>query len=148
MTRDEAIKEAEGKQVVMRSCWQCNGAHEHLKSADYVVYCVLGCGRLYWKGVEIHRTEFDGCHDNDQVRLSDTVDVKVTLSVPSIAPSAYVMVDHDYDAHSNPVDKAAWASVKTTIPGLCAPRPGVSQDWLTFLDAELERLEANEPEDK
>ena len=75
MTRDEAIKEAEGKQVVMRSCWQCNDAHEHLKQADYVVFCVMGCGRLYWKGVEIHRTEFDGCHDNDQVRLSDVVTV-------------------------------------------------------------------------
>ena len=86
MTRDEAIKEAEGKQVVMRSCWQCNDAHEHLKQADYVVFCAMGCGRLYWKGVEIHRTEFDGRHDNDQVRLSDVVTVNVDLKPPSTAP--------------------------------------------------------------
>lgn len=93
MTRDEAIKEADGKQVVMRSCWRCNGAHEHLKNADYVVYCVLGCGRFYWKGIEIHRAEFEGCHDNDQVRLSDVVDVKVELSVPPRPYAERVNVD-------------------------------------------------------
>jgi hypothetical protein len=56
MTREEAIKAAEGAkaQVIMRSCWNCNGAHEHLKQADYVVWCVAGCDNYYYKGVKLN----------------------------------------------------------------------------------------------
>ena len=62
MTVEEARKAADGKDIVMRSCWQCNAAHGHLKLAPYVVYCLFGCGRAYWKGVCIY--EPDGEEDS------------------------------------------------------------------------------------
>ena len=31
---------------VWRSCWHCNGAHEHLKDVAYLHYCVW-CGRSW-----------------------------------------------------------------------------------------------------
>ena len=36
---------AEGEPA-LRSCWECNGAHEHLKDTDFLHVCIL-CGR-YW----------------------------------------------------------------------------------------------------
>lgn len=39
--------------LAMRSCWDCNGAHEHLKEVDYVIICTMGCGHYYYKGVDI-----------------------------------------------------------------------------------------------
>lgn len=36
----------------LRSCWDCNGAHEHLKQADYVINC-FGCGRWLYKGQDV-----------------------------------------------------------------------------------------------
>lgn len=30
----------------LRSCWECNGAHEHLKDTDFLHVC-FSCGR-YW----------------------------------------------------------------------------------------------------
>lgn len=35
----------------IRSCWECNPAHEHLKQAEYIVACPW-CGKAYLKGVE------------------------------------------------------------------------------------------------
>lgn len=66
MTREEAIRQADGRDVVMRSCWNCNGAHAHLKGADYVVFCVAGCGHFYWKGVQLDNNEGDAnCQKED-----------------------------------------------------------------------------------
>ena len=36
----------EEHEPVMRSCWECNEAHEHLKEVDSLHYC-FWCGR-YW----------------------------------------------------------------------------------------------------
>jgi len=36
----------------MRSCWNCNGAHDHLQNATYAFVC-FECGRWYYKGVDI-----------------------------------------------------------------------------------------------
>lgn len=35
-----------------RSCWKCNGAHEHLREADYIINC-FECGHWYYKGIDI-----------------------------------------------------------------------------------------------
>lgn len=35
-----------------RSCWKCNGAHEHLRGADYVINCNT-CGGWFFRGYEI-----------------------------------------------------------------------------------------------
>lgn len=53
LSPDEAkdlIAAMNGKEAAMRSCWYCNGAHEHLKNADYPIICAMGCGIWYLKG--------------------------------------------------------------------------------------------------
>jgi len=56
----EWLREHNGEYLI-RSCWNCNPAHEHLKDADYVFVCPW-CGHWYYKGVDI--TEGDG---DDQI---------------------------------------------------------------------------------
>ncbi len=36
----------------MRSCWNCNPAHEHLKKADCPILC-SECGHWYFRGYDI-----------------------------------------------------------------------------------------------
>lgn len=51
-----------GRQVIMRSCWKCNKAHERLKNEKgYIIYCI-SCGRLYLKGKPF---KLKGC-ENDE----------------------------------------------------------------------------------
>lgn len=57
--RDEATelaRETEGSCVAMRSCWDCNPAHAHFLDGDWgdwVLACVMGCGRYFFRGVDI-----------------------------------------------------------------------------------------------
>ena len=52
-TIDELREEARKYPVMLRTCWNCNPAHEHLKEcADYVILC-FACGRYYFRGVDI-----------------------------------------------------------------------------------------------
>ena len=44
----EIVSAAEGQQPDFRSCWYCNGCHDHLKSRD-VMIC-FACGCYYLKG--------------------------------------------------------------------------------------------------
>lgn len=44
------LKRMDGQAQAMRSCWYCNGAHEHLKRADYPFVCLWGCGMTYIAG--------------------------------------------------------------------------------------------------
>lgn len=39
--------ETEKGEPAFRSCWECNGAHEHLKKVNTLHVCLAGCGR-YW----------------------------------------------------------------------------------------------------
>lgn len=43
----EVKLEKEHGEPAMRSCWECNGAHEHLKRVNTAHVCLMGCGR-YW----------------------------------------------------------------------------------------------------
>lgn len=36
----------------MRSCWECNPAHIHLKDVDYSFLC-FSCGKIFYKGEEV-----------------------------------------------------------------------------------------------
>ena len=56
MNGEELRKEAESKAVVLRSCWNCNSAHEHLKESKYVIACIW-CGGYFYKGIEITQEE-------------------------------------------------------------------------------------------
>ena len=41
------------KEIVFRSCWNCNSAHKHLKKEkDFIIYC-FECGNLYLDGKKI-----------------------------------------------------------------------------------------------
>ncbi len=48
--RGRAAKAA-GK-FAMRSCWKCNGAHEHLKKSDSLIVC-FECGHWYLEGHDL-----------------------------------------------------------------------------------------------
>lgn len=39
------------KEIAMRSCWNCNSGHEHLKKAKYIFWC-FECGKYFYKGKE------------------------------------------------------------------------------------------------
>ena len=49
----KALMKESPDNLAMRSCWNCNGAHEHLKKAEYVIVCAMGCGHYYYKGQDI-----------------------------------------------------------------------------------------------
>lgn len=43
--------ECEGAASAIRSCWYCNGAHDHLKTADF--FTCFACGISYVRGYPI-----------------------------------------------------------------------------------------------
>lgn len=47
-----------GNDPVLRSCWNCNPSHEHLKNVDYVIYC-FACNNYFFKGhlIPVEETE-------------------------------------------------------------------------------------------
>ena len=53
MNLEELREEAKKYPVIMRSCWNCNSTHEHLKKYNDVVILCLECGNYYFKGVNI-----------------------------------------------------------------------------------------------
>jgi hypothetical protein len=44
------LEQMKGQQSVARSCWYCNGSHEHLKTAEFPIVCAWGCGVYYLQG--------------------------------------------------------------------------------------------------
>jgi len=38
--------------ITFRSCWNCNGSHEHLKESKFVINC-FECGNWFFKGKKI-----------------------------------------------------------------------------------------------
>lgn len=62
MTDDEARAAANewlglyGNSVMLRSCWNCNKAHEYLRDAPYVMLC-FECGHAYFLGVKLTKDD-------------------------------------------------------------------------------------------
>lgn len=52
MTKKEFDERLKKDEPVLRSCWNCNEAHKHLKKVDYIILC-LWCGKMYFKGKEL-----------------------------------------------------------------------------------------------
>jgi len=58
MNLEEAKKEAteiihkDSTNFQLRSCWNCNGAHEHLKKSEIPIKC-FECGKAFHKGFDI-----------------------------------------------------------------------------------------------
>lgn len=50
-TMDAAIAARAAGDFQMRSCWKCNGAHEHLKNAGLIV--CFACGHWYLNGEDL-----------------------------------------------------------------------------------------------
>ena len=49
----ERIIKKDDSLLIMRSCWDCNHSHEHLKDLrNMVIFCFI-CGRYYFKGQDI-----------------------------------------------------------------------------------------------
>jgi hypothetical protein len=54
LSQEEALRigqECEGARPGVRSCWYCNGAHEHLKDMDY--FTCFACGINYARGYPV-----------------------------------------------------------------------------------------------
>lgn len=71
----------------MRSCWECNGAHEHLKKVNSLHMC-FECGR-YWmfdRFFESFPTE------ESMVKWIDEIGLKVGMSSTEIDGGYRVMV--------------------------------------------------------
>lgn len=47
--------------ILIRSCWECNINHKHLKNSKNILYCFV-CGKVYENGIEIAR--FKGIENN------------------------------------------------------------------------------------
>lgn len=58
---DENLAKAEEARAAgkyqMRSCWKCNGAHEHLKDAGLIV--CFACGHWYYNGYDLTVDDHD-----------------------------------------------------------------------------------------
>lgn len=72
MTREEARAKANqwmrdnNNALAFRSCWNCNSGHEHLRNADYVIWC-FECGRYFFGGVDI--TIDENLNESDRALL-------------------------------------------------------------------------------
>lgn len=53
--REEALKLFSIGECELRSCWECNPAHEHLKEHG-LINC-FECGKFFYKGIDV--TEYD-----------------------------------------------------------------------------------------
>lgn len=51
-----ALLEKDKANYALRSCWNCNSAHEHLREAEYVIMC-FGCGHWFFKGVQLSESD-------------------------------------------------------------------------------------------
>lgn len=50
--RTEALSLMKQEKFTMRSCWNCNPAHEHLKEYSIPIIC-FECGHWFFKGIDI-----------------------------------------------------------------------------------------------
>ena len=48
---EDEIKKAN---IELRSCWNCNHAHNHLKESNSIIYCVI-CNNYYFKGLVVNK---------------------------------------------------------------------------------------------
>ena len=52
-TRAKALELAKHGDMMLRSCWVCNGAHVHLIEVNNVVLNCFVCGHFYLSGVDV-----------------------------------------------------------------------------------------------
>jgi hypothetical protein len=52
--REKAVQwmSANNNACAMRSCWNCNTCHEHLREVKYVIWC-FECGHYFFLGIDI-----------------------------------------------------------------------------------------------
>lgn len=62
MTKEEARAKARGKMPELRSCWNCNLAHEHLK--DHELILCLWCSHYYFKGIDLMDEPWQPSHSD------------------------------------------------------------------------------------
>ncbi len=92
----KALMKESPDNLAMRSCWNCNGAHEHLKKAEYVIVCAMGCGHYYYKGQDI--TEGQVMHtsntDHDETLKEQ---IQKILTLPHIKKFYDFCIEEDID---------------------------------------------------
>ena len=79
MTNIEKAKElGKKKEFSMRSCWECNPAHEHLKNVGGLFTC-FECGRWYMNGDYFTNEEHCNAEFKEREELK-TICITVTLN--------------------------------------------------------------------
>lgn len=48
----------------MRSCWNCNVAHEYLRKSETPFHC-WDCGHVFYKGVQLSEDEAEGAERDE-----------------------------------------------------------------------------------
>lgn len=48
----DAWMAANANQFALRSCWNCNPSHKHLKCVGYVINC-FECGHWFFQGIDV-----------------------------------------------------------------------------------------------
>jgi len=48
----ELIKKKGFEAIALRSCWNCNSLHDHLKESECIIRCFV-CGNVFFKGVDV-----------------------------------------------------------------------------------------------
>ena len=56
---------ADPTKLGLRSCWNCNPAHEHLKDAEYVINC-FSCGHYFFEGEDVTEDDDDSSPPNSE----------------------------------------------------------------------------------
>lgn len=64
--RQALIARAEGRTPVLRSCWECNGAHKHLKEKNNTLFLCIGCNRYFMDGVFLTEAGDKNANDWDE----------------------------------------------------------------------------------
>lgn len=66
MTKEELIKRADGRAPALRSCWECNPAHDHLNQEDDILYLCFVCNRYYMDGIFLTENRWGEWPENDR----------------------------------------------------------------------------------
>jgi ribosomal protein L37AE/L43A len=73
---EKATQIGEKQEFSIRSCWDCNGSHEHLKNVSGLFTC-FSCGRWYMNGGFM---DDDKHRESEYKELSPLQTVKITIS--------------------------------------------------------------------
>lgn len=74
----------------LRTCWECNSAHEHLKDCEKL-HCI-SCGKYYERGVEVGKEKLSMMEVLEQTEMGQTF-LKALREAPQAQGSPLIVED-------------------------------------------------------